>query len=87
MNNQAKDKNPNKQEATSSIVITYKNDQGFGLKINNKKKSSWWTGTQACQRLRVCRTDHSDRVPSESAQFFSRNKINFYNSYELTSQG
>lgn len=38
MNNQAKDKNPNKQEATSSIAITYKNDQGFGLKINNKKK-------------------------------------------------
>ena len=38
MNNQAKDKNPNTQEATSSIAITYKNDQGFGLKINNKKK-------------------------------------------------
>lgn len=37
MNNQAKDKNPNKQEATSSIAITYKNDQGLGLKINNKK--------------------------------------------------
>ena len=48
MNNQAKDKNPNKQEATTWIAITYKNDQGFGLKIN-KKKSSWWTGTQACQ--------------------------------------
>ena len=27
MNNQAKDENPNKQEATSSIAITYKNDQ------------------------------------------------------------
>ena len=39
MNNQAKDKNPNKQEATSWIAITYKNDQGFGLKINNKKKN------------------------------------------------
>ena len=38
MNNQAKDKNPNKQEATSWIAITYKNVQGFGLKINNKKK-------------------------------------------------
>ena len=35
MNNQAKDKNPNTQEATTWIAITYKNDQGFGLKINN----------------------------------------------------
>ena len=38
MNNQAKDKNPNKQEETTWIAITYKNDQEFGLKINNKKK-------------------------------------------------
>ena len=38
MNNQAKDKNPNTQEATTWIAITYKNDQEFGLKINNKKK-------------------------------------------------
>lgn len=37
-NKQAKDKNPNKQEATTWIAITYKNDQEFGLKINNKKK-------------------------------------------------
>lgn len=37
MNNQAKDKNPNTQEATTWIAITYKNDQEFGLKINNKK--------------------------------------------------
>ena len=66
MNNQAKDKNPNKQEATSSIAITYKNDQGFGLKINNKKNPAGGLEPRPA-RLRVCRTDHSDRVPSESA--------------------
>ena len=51
MNNQAKDKNPNKQEATSWIAITYKNDQGFGLKINNKKKIQlvdWNPGLPEC---------------------------------------
>lgn len=61
MNNQAKDKNPNKQEATTWIAITYKNDQGIGLKINNKQNNPAGRLEPRPARLKVCRTDHSDR--------------------------
>ena len=36
-NNQAEDKNANNRRKLVELPITYKNDQGFGLKINNKQ--------------------------------------------------